>query len=289
MVSYLEQHRAIKEIPEHHPKTLMMQKQTFISRKKDVNLNCLLQLKEISVIVPSEMQTNVTAKSTADAKDSNQRSLIYRLSLEISTSKNLLIVGQSGCGKSSLLRVLSGLWNFGSGEIFTKVSAVEWQQSCMFLPQRPYLILGTLRDQLLYPISESSILPSDARLKHVLEEVGLLNLIDRVGGLDVARDWDDMLSSGEKQRIAFARVLVNKPKLVFLDEATSALDIENEARTYQLLIRYKISFVSVGHRESIIRFHEQVLSIEEQGKWSSYSSAEYREKLKATFRSMLDE
>eukprot|EP00475_Leptophrys_vorax_P045541 TRINITY_DN9481_c0_g1_i1.p1 TRINITY_DN9481_c0_g1~~TRINITY_DN9481_c0_g1_i1.p1 ORF type:complete len:629 (-),score=159.35 TRINITY_DN9481_c0_g1_i1:28-1815(-) len=303
MVSYLEQHRALKEMPETHPKNVVINNQSRISRKKDAELKALLKFDNVIVTTPASVSVKALKSSNSEFLDSNEvgstarpRVLIRDLNLELHGNGNLLIVGASGCGKSSLLRVMSGLWSFGSGRILSKFGISEWQDNCLFLPQRPYLILGTLRDQLLYPVKEDNdgaralIQTSDAVLYKVLKEVGLESLVDRVGGFNVDRDWDDMLSSGEKQRIAFARVLVHRPKIVFLDEATSALDVMNEQRVYTALQEYKIACVSVGHRESVLRYHETVLYLDQQapGTWQLMSIDSYKEIMRKKLNEDLD-
>ena len=170
-------------------------------------------------------------------------------------------MGASGCGKSSLLRAIAGLWNSGTGAIYRPSLS-----QIFFLPQKPYMILGTLRSQLAYPHDDLDI--PEPELINALKEVNLPNLIERSGGLDVEKDWDEVLSLGEQQRLAFARILINKPRYVILDEATSALDIQNEASLYQHLIENQITFVSVGHRPTLLNYHHYVLEIKENEQWN---------------------
>ena len=132
-----------------------------------------------------------------------------------------MIVGESGSGKSSLLRAIAGLWYAGSGTIFRPVPA-----DILFLPQQPYMLLGSLRSQLLYPNPERAV--TDHELRELLAKVRLPDLADRFGGLEVEMDWQKVLSIGEQQRLAFARLLLTRPRFAILDEATSALDIANE-------------------------------------------------------------
>jgi vitamin B12/bleomycin/antimicrobial peptide transport system ATP-binding/permease protein len=183
-----------------------------------------------------------------------QRTLIKDLSIEIPTGQGLLVMGPSGCGKSSLLRAIAGLWNAGTGKILRPQS-----DQILFLPQRPYMIMGTLRDQLLYPNTELEV--EDQHLKQVLEQVNLADLDERFDGFDTEREWADVLSLGEQQRLTFARLLLNKPDYAILDEATSALDLDNEERLYQHLSAIGATFLSVGHRSSLANHHQLVLDL----------------------------
>ena len=223
-----------------------------------------------------------------------KRVLIRNLNLKLREGENLLIVGNSGAGKSSLLRAIAGLWTTGNGVIERPSS-----QEVYFLPQRPYCALGSLKDQLLYPslerldpkdYPEGHVMSKDRLLKRsftdedlldVLNRVDLGQLASRVGdgdpikGLQTVLDWSNTLSLGEQQRLAFGRVLVNAPRLVILDEATSALDMVAEARMYDLLREmgkkqlFKngklsapgLTYASVGHRPSLLSFHDKRLRL----------------------------
>jgi vitamin B12/bleomycin/antimicrobial peptide transport system ATP-binding/permease protein len=189
-----------------------------------------------------------------------KKTLCQELSLEVPSGQGLLIVGASGCGKSSLLRAIAGLWNSGTGVIIRPPL-----EHILFLPQRPYMILGTLRNQLLYPHSDSTL--EDRKLYEVLNVVNLSDLPNRFGGLDIEADWADVLSLGEQQRLAFARVLLTNPPYAILDEATSALDLKNEANLYQHLKKTRTTFISVGHRTSLNDYHHLMLRLSEGGKW----------------------
>lgn len=189
-----------------------------------------------------------------------QRTLVADLSVELPTGKGLLVMGPSGCGKSSLLRAIAGLWKAGTGTIVRPEP-----DQILFLPQRPYMIMGTLREQLLYPNSHTEV--DDQHLKQVLEQVNLADLSERMGGLDAKQDWADVLSLGEQQRLTFARLLLHKPKYAILDEATSALDLDNEERLYQHLSAIGTTFLSVGHRSTLADYHQQVLELSQTKTW----------------------
>jgi vitamin B12/bleomycin/antimicrobial peptide transport system ATP-binding/permease protein len=152
-----------------------------------------------------------------------------------------------------LLRAIAGIWPFGRGEIRLG------KGSMLFLPQRPYLPLGTLAGALLYPNADRCSVPP-ARLVAVLEQVGLGSL---AGELDRVENWSLRLSLGEQQRLAFARILLMEPALLFLDEATSALDELSEARLYELLraASWMPAIVSVGHRSTLRKFHDRILEV----------------------------
>jgi len=188
------------------------------------------------------------------------RQLVSNVSVDVGIGQHLLIMGNSGTGKSSMLRAIASLWDRGQGEIVRPLT-----EHTMFLPQRPYCTLGSLRQQLVYPmrIDEWERYNTDESLLRALRTVQLTRLAaGGVDGLDVVRDWGDELSLGEQQRLAFARVLVNKPRLAILDEATSALDLNNEAIMYRALSKLPgITFLSVGHRPSLLAFHRQRLRL----------------------------
>lgn len=187
-------------------------------------------------------------------------SLIDSLDVELDTGDSLVITGRSGAGKTTLLRSLAELWPYASGTLCRP----EGDNATMFLSQLPYVPLGNLRVVVCYPNSPDEI--ADDTLRETLSKVALAPLIDR---LDEERDWAKVLSPGEQQRVAFARVLLTKPKAIFLDEATSALDEGLEYALYQLL-RSELPdcvVVSVSHRRAVEQHHAQHLELLGGGEW----------------------
>lgn len=179
--------------------------------------------------------------------------LIEDATAEIQPGERVLIMGESGAGKSTLFRAISGLWPWGSGRI-----RIPKPEEMMFLPQRPYLPLGTLRAAISYPASPETF--DDAQVRGALERCGLGEFVEM---LDRHERWDRSLSLGQQQRIAFARVLLHKPKWVFMDEATSALDEENQASMLALFENELkgASVLSIGHRPGLEEFHTRTLHI----------------------------
>ena len=305
---------------------------------------------------------------TPGAYGAQRPPLVTDLDLTLTSRSSVLIMGPSGAGKTSLLRAVAGLWEQGAGEV--RWAAVRDPSSTdpvagdapnvaensglYFLPQRPYLVLGTLRQQLLYPtwiqpqraeystfkpfwangndddanegggdgprmmefqcgVAGCAPKPDDAALVDALERVNLGYLLRRgtstnaekegetrlgsdlgwselAAGLDAVGDWSSILSLGEQQRLAFARVLLARPPVALLDEATSALDAANEARMYSLLRDLDdVAYVSVGHRGSLLGFHEQVLRLEGDSSWRVVSADAYGKELGRNGAARLEE
>lgn len=189
-----------------------------------------------------------------------EQQLARDLSIVVRPGDKLVITGQTGVGKSSMLRSMAGLWTKGKGSM-----TMPAQEDIMFVPQKPYMMLGSLRAQLLYPRGDIEMRDED--IQKVLERVCLADLIDKAGGLDNERDWSKVLSLGEQQRVSFARILISNPKFVFLDESTSAVDIRTEAQLYSTLMAENVTFISVGHRETILKFHDKALQLLVGGAW----------------------
>lgn len=187
------------------------------------------------------------------------RQLAEKLSIAVPAGKRLLISGGSGAGKSTLLRAIAGIWPYGTGEISLPTG---WRT--MFLPQRPYLPLGSLRRAIYYPQPVPENI--DDNLAGLLERFGLQKL---AGQLDTVDDWSRILSLGEQQRLAFIRILLLRPDIVFLDESTSALDEPREAQAYEILHQLlpKMAVVSVGHRSSLLNCHDKQLVLAGDGYW----------------------
>jgi putative ATP-binding cassette transporter len=214
---------------------------------------------------PESIQTEIVSELALEGMTlqtpNRKRTLVEQLSVRLTLGEGLLVKGPSGCGKSSLLRAIAGLWRTGSGKVLRPPLT-----EMLFLPQRPYMILGTLRDQLLYPRLDTKV--DEDQLKLVLAQVNLPNLHEQHGGFEIEQDWTEVLSLGEQQRLIFARLLLNQPSYVILDEATSALDIHNEAVLYEQLQSSDITFLSVGHRPTLDRYHSSILSLTEHQTWS---------------------
>ncbi|XP_014466768.1 lysosomal cobalamin transporter ABCD4 isoform X7 [Alligator mississippiensis] len=204
------------------------------------------------------------------AVPSSGKLLIKDLNLRISHGNNLLIVGNTGTGKTSLLRVLSGLWESTQGSV--SMLTCFGPHGVVFLPQRPFFTDGTLREQVIYPLKEIYPLSGsadDERILRFLELAGLSDLLARTGGLDQQVDWNwyDILSPGEMQRLSFTRLFYLQPRYAVLDEATSALTEEVEHELYRTCIHLGMTLISVGHRTSLEKFHSWILRLCGGGRW----------------------
>jgi putative ATP-binding cassette transporter len=192
---------------------------------------------------------------------SSGRLLLKDLTLDIRPQDKLLISGSLGCGKTTLLKTMAGIWPYFSGTIIKPQN-----KTVMFLPQKPYIPPGSLRNALLYPNFRES--QSDAKLHEALHYCSLEKL---VGRLDENDEWGKILSLGEQQCLAFVRVIVQHPDWLFLDEATSSMDEPTERRLYALLERVlpALTLVSVGHRETLRLYHTVQLNLAGDGAWHS--------------------
>jgi len=189
--------------------------------------------------------------------------LLRSMTFEVHSGQNVLVAGPNGCGKSSLFRILGGLWPIFGGTL-VKPST----DKLFYVPQRPYMTLGTLRDQVLYPFSreianEKGL--TDDMLLESLRLVQLDHLVEREGGWDATQDWMDKLSGGEKQRVAMARLFVHRPQFAILDECTSAVSVDVEGIMYTHCKEIGITLFTVSHRKSLWKYHENVLQFDGRG------------------------
>ncbi|XP_051476468.1 lysosomal cobalamin transporter ABCD4 isoform X4 [Apus apus] len=219
---------------------------------------------------PEPRDTAFLLEQVTFSVPSSGKLLIKDLSLRISQGNSVMIVGNTGTGKTSLLRVLGGLWESTRGSI--KMLTCFGPRGVVFLPQRPFFTDGSLREQVIYPLKE--IYPisgsaDDERIMRFLEIAGLTDLLVRAGGLDEQVDWNwyDILSPGEMQRLSFARLFYLQPKYAVLDEATSALTEEVEHDLYRVCLQLGMTLISVGHRASLEKFHSWILKLHGEGRW----------------------
>ncbi|BGP43027.1 ATP-binding cassette long-chain fatty acid transporter pxa1 [Rhodotorula kratochvilovae] len=192
--------------------------------------------------------------------------LIKELTVRVKPGEHLLITGGNGSGKTAIARVLAGLW-----PVFDGVVSRPDDSRVMFLPQRPYLSSGSLRDQIIYPHSYPEFAKSgrtEADLMDILRKVHLAYLPDREGGYDVRKEWKDILSGGEKQRMGMARLFYHLPKYGVLDECTSAVSTDVEGSMYQHAKDLGITLITISHRPSLFKHHMYLLRLTgEEGKW----------------------
>ncbi|KAK7118593.1 hypothetical protein R3I94_022174 [Phoxinus phoxinus] len=191
--------------------------------------------------------------------------LIRDLSFEVKSGANVLVCGPNGCGKSSLFRVLGELWPLFGGSL-TKPE----RGKLFYVPQRPYMTLGSLRDQVIYPDTHEDQKKkgiSDQVLKEYLDNVQLGHILEREGSWDIVQDWMDVLSGGEKQRMAMARLFYHKPQFAILDECTSAVSVDVEDYIYSHCRKVGITLFTVSHRKSLWKHHEHYLHMDGRGNY----------------------
>lgn len=186
--------------------------------------------------------------------------LVKDLSFRIDQGHHLLIVGPNGSGKSSLFRILGGLWPVTAGRVIRPK-----HNEMFYIPQRPYLSHGSLRQQIIYPISEKENTVSDAELNQILEVLGLQHLVESVGGWDAVREWREDLSMGAQQKIAAARLFYHRPKFAILDECTASVTLDTETTIYTHAQELGISLLTVSHRASLWQYHDKILQFDGQG------------------------
>lgn len=208
-----------------------------------------IRFENIPIIIPSE-------------HGSENSQLITKLNFQINQGKNLLILGSNGCGKTSISRIIGDLWPLYSG-LLSKPN----EEDIFYLPQKTYFPNGNLRDQIIYPHSYDDMLEmgyNDDHLYHILREVKLEYLLKREGNFNVKKDWKDVFSGGEKQRMSIARVLFKNPKFVILDESTNAVSTDVEDYLFELLQKKKITFITLSHRPLLMKYHDYVLEINDE-------------------------
>ncbi|KAF1925395.1 ATP-binding cassette protein [Didymella exigua CBS 183.55] len=191
--------------------------------------------------------------------------LVRKLSFTVKPGDHLLIVGPNGCGKSSLFRILGGLWPVYGGTVRKPPF-----EDIFYIPQRPYLSRGTLRQQIIYPdnlreMRDKGI--TDEDLYNVLSVVEIESIVDRPGGWDAEQEWTDVLSGGLQQRVAMARLFYHRPRYAILDECTSSVTLEIERVMYDEAKRLGITLMTVSHRRSLWKYHEKILQFDGQGKY----------------------
>nr|XP_029118398.1 ABC transporter D family member 1 isoform X2 [Elaeis guineensis] len=229
----------------------------------------------ISSEVNDSPAQDIISFSKVDIITPSQKLLARQLTCDILQGKSLLVTGPNGSGKSSVFRVLRGLWPIVTGKL------VKCCQGMFYVPQRPYTSLGTLRDQIIYPLSReeaemrmltiggkpdaTSLL--DAHLKTILENVRLVYLLEREGW-DAASNWEDVLSLGEQQRLGMARLFFHQPKFGILDECTNATSVDVEEHLYRLANEMGITVITSSQRPALIPFHSMELKlVDGEGKW----------------------
>jgi ABC-type uncharacterized transport system fused permease/ATPase subunit len=205
--------------------------------------------------------------------------LVESVNFEIRKGHHLLISGPNGCGKSSLFRILGELWPVYQGKV------IKPNLSNMFyIPQRPYLVLGTLRDQIIYPDTREDMKKknmTDSDIFRICKDADLDGILEKED-LDSVRDWTDVLSGGEQQRIGLARLFYHRPLFAILDECTSMLSLDSEGQMYQHIIDLGITVLTVTHRPSLWKYHNCLLQYNGEGgiKFTSELNAESRLSLK---------
>ena len=223
------------------------------------NANTLQKTENIQYIAANDadLQVNGLSLQTPDGKY-----LVNSLNFNLKPGTRLLISGPSGSGKSTLIRALAGIWPFGSGHVY-----IPSHMKKNFIPQKVYLPLGSLRQVLNYPLASEA---NEQSLRDILTLCKLQHLLPQ---LENIANWYQTLSLGEQQRIAFARVLLQKPNYIFLDEATASLDEENERILYQTMLEYlpQATVISIGHRASLGKFHTQHMNLLGNGKFEMLS------------------
>jgi len=191
--------------------------------------------------------------------------LVEDLTFEVKLRQNVMVTGPNGSGKSSLFRILGELWPLQNGTVVK-----PRKEDILFVPQKPYLVLGTLRDQIIYPHSTDDMKRlniTDNDLAHLLAIVDPTNAILSQWGWDDVKDWFHAFSGGQKQRVAMARLFYHRPLFAILDECTSAVSDEVEGKIYETCKQLGITLFTVSHRPNLKKYHDYILRFDGRGKW----------------------
>jgi len=240
-------------------------------------LNSLPPESGVTITETAESQIKMTDLSLH--LPNSKHELIANLTLSVGAAadcQRLLIVARSGVGKSSLLRCIAALWPSATGRILRPQSG-----KLMFLPQKPFMTIGTFRQQLLYPLSvqdKTKFCPAEEeQVSKLLRDFGMSNLLDRfAAGYEQTEDWSRVLSLGEQQKVAAIRIILRAPQIIMLDEATSALSKWDQKLVYDKFLAMRASCISVGHRLELVEYHDAVLKVKGGGPWVLYSPAEFK-------------